>query len=134
VSAAEVHTIEAAGRTWYHVDRLGPGCWHEGSEGGRCLSLKGVIAEHTGWIWAQARKELAAECSCGSTYETYQGPEPHCPVHGAVRAFHEAQAAVERVRALIDDPDDRRPEQSRVVHHRWIREALAAPEGREDDS
>ena len=39
----------------------------------------------------QARA-LAATCSCGTSPMTYEGPEPDCPVHGAIRAFNEAQA------------------------------------------
>jgi hypothetical protein len=68
------------------------------------------------WILPDARKQadaaiaevapelerlraLTAACTCGTTYHDYQGPEPDCPVHGAVRAYNEAQAEVERLRA-----------------------------------
>jgi NTP pyrophosphatase (non-canonical NTP hydrolase) len=37
-------------------------------------------------------RELAATCSCGTSPMTYEGPEPDCAVHGAVRAFNEASA------------------------------------------
>jgi hypothetical protein len=52
---------------------------------------------------AERAERLSALCSCGSTYETYEGPEVDCAVHGAVRAFNDAQAAIERVRALCAD-------------------------------
>jgi hypothetical protein len=55
---------------------------------------------------------------------------PHAPCKGC--ELPSLRGAVERVRALIDDPNDRRPEQSRVVHHRWIREALDGPESKAD--
>lgn len=47
------------------------------------------------------RVQLTTECSCGKTYATYEGPEPDCPVHGAVRAFNEASAENERLREQI---------------------------------
>lgn len=46
---------------------------------------------------AEARA-VAATCSCGNSPMTYEGPEPDCPVHGAVRAFNEASAEIERLR------------------------------------
>ena len=55
-------TITAAGHTWVHVERgTGPGCWHQDTEGGRCLSLQGVVDEHTSWVWLQAREQIAQD-------------------------------------------------------------------------
>jgi hypothetical protein len=51
-------TVEAAGATWYWCDRRGPGCWHRGDPGGRCLSIQGLINEHSTWVWLNARSEL----------------------------------------------------------------------------
>jgi hypothetical protein len=45
---------------------------------------------------------LLATCSCGSTYETYEGPEPDCPVHGAVRALNEATREIDRLRREVE--------------------------------
>jgi hypothetical protein len=44
-------------------------------------------------------RELTGTCSCGTSPMTYEGPEPDCAVHGAVRALNEASAEVERLRA-----------------------------------
>lgn len=43
--------------------------------------------------------EARATCTCGTSYETYEGPEPDCPVHGAIRALDEATAEISRLRA-----------------------------------
>ena len=37
-------------------------------------------------------RALTATCSCGASPMTYEGPEPDCPVHGAVRALNQAMA------------------------------------------
>lgn len=49
--------------------------------------------------------ELAVVCACGDPDEDgYQGPLPHCPVHGAMQALQtctkEMEAVQERLRAL----------------------------------
>jgi hypothetical protein len=44
---------------------------------------------------------LVAACSCGKSPMTYEGPEPDCPVHGAVRAYNEATAEVSRLQAEL---------------------------------
>jgi hypothetical protein len=46
-------------------------------------------------------RELTVTCSCGTSPMTYEGPEPDCAVHGAVRALNEASAEVERLRAEL---------------------------------
>jgi hypothetical protein len=51
-----VSTITAAGHTWHHLQRgNGDGCWHQldVDEDERCLSLQGLIDEHTAWVQAQ---------------------------------------------------------------------------------
>jgi hypothetical protein len=66
-----------------------------------------------GQAWADLTAErdaltaLTAECSCATTYATYEGPEPDCPVHGAVRAFNEASAENARLRAALAVADAR---------------------------
>jgi hypothetical protein len=52
------------------------------------------------WVIAENR-ELTAACSCPHTYADYNGPEPDCPVHGAVRAFNEASVELERLRREV---------------------------------
>jgi hypothetical protein len=45
--------------------------------------------------------ELTATCTCyDGNPQNYEGAHADCAVHGAVRAFNEAQAIVERVRKL----------------------------------
>jgi len=46
-------------------------------------------------------RALTATCTCGTSPMTYEGPEADCPVHGAVRAFNEAQREIEALRAEI---------------------------------
>jgi hypothetical protein len=41
-------------------------------------------------------------CTCGNSPMTYEGPEPDCPVHGAVRAYNQAAAELERQRPVIE--------------------------------
>jgi transcriptional regulator with XRE-family HTH domain len=48
-------------------------------------------------------RALTATCSCGGSYETYQGPEPDCSVHGAVRALNESQGEIARMRAALEE-------------------------------
>lgn len=48
-------------------------------------------------------KALTAACTCEQTYATYAGPEPDCPVHGAVRAFNEASAKVAELTRQLDE-------------------------------
>lgn len=45
-------------------------------------------------------RALTATCSCGTSPMTYEGPEADCVVHGAVRAFNEAQAELSSLREL----------------------------------
>jgi hypothetical protein len=45
---------------------------------------------------------LCATCTCGHSYETFEGPEPDCPVHGAVRALNEILGRPGRADALSD--------------------------------
>jgi hypothetical protein len=42
--------------------------------------------------------KLTATCTCGTPGLDYEGPQPDCMVHGAVRAYSEAQAAIELAR------------------------------------
>lgn len=45
-------TVQAAGHTWYRVER---GCWHQ-DDSGRCLSWQGLLDEHAEHVWLQARQ------------------------------------------------------------------------------
>ncbi len=51
---------------------------------------------------------LTVTCSCGTSSMTYEGPEPDCPVHGAVRAFSEAQRRIAELEAERDGDPIRR--------------------------
>jgi hypothetical protein len=44
---------------------------------------------------------LTSTCSCGTSPETYDGPQADCPVHGAIRALNEAQAELRDTRAAL---------------------------------
>src|SRR2546430_6285102 len=45
--------------------------------------------------------ERLVTCWCWSSPETFEGPQPDCPVHGAVRAYNQAAAEIERLRAEL---------------------------------
>ena len=64
------------------------------------LDEDGLIAE------LSRLRALVVACSCGTSRETYEGPEADCPVHGAIRAYNEARAERDALRvgiqALID--------------------------------
>lgn len=91
-------TIQAAGHTWVHVNRGGLNCWHQGSVGGRCLSLQGVIDEHSAWVWIQAREELTPseeQQATGAAIAKYSAAKEH-----AEQAEAERDTARNRVTAL----------------------------------
>jgi hypothetical protein len=47
-------------------------------------------------------RTLAATCTCGSSIVDYEGPQADCPVHGAVRAYNEAQAELAEVKRTAE--------------------------------
>lgn len=60
---------------------------------------------------------LMATCSCGATYVTYEGPEPDCPVHGAVQALNEAHAEIARLKIYRDRARDGQAAIQAARHH-----------------
>jgi hypothetical protein len=48
-------------------------------------------------------RELTQTCACGDgNPESFEGPQPDCPVHGAVRAFNEASRDLTEARAVLE--------------------------------
>jgi Tfp pilus assembly protein FimV len=60
-----------------------------------------TLARHVPALLARIAElqKLTATCSCGTSPMTYEGPEPDCPVHGAVRALNEATARIAELEA-----------------------------------
>jgi hypothetical protein len=48
-------------------------------------------------------RELTATCTCGDSYATYEGPQPGCPVHGAIRAFNVAQVDLSHAKQSYEE-------------------------------
>jgi hypothetical protein len=44
---------------------------------------------------------MSSTCSCPTSPEAFEGPQPDCPVHGAVRAFNEACDEIERLKGAL---------------------------------
>jgi hypothetical protein len=89
------------------------------------LRLRGWVRQADALTAEVARlAALTATCCCGTTYATYAGPEPDCPVHGAVRALHEVTAklaAVESAAAPYADSRETGEEVAEVVDSMWRR-------------
>lgn len=66
------------------------------------LSPSEVVAMVLSSALPHIQNNLAISCTCATSYETYQGPEVDCVVHGAVQALKDATAEIRALKQEIE--------------------------------